>query len=134
MLQDDFVPAPPDLLPVRGQDKISELKTRRVQLVVRCQDLARFLRDHEEVVWARWIDARVTEISLGQPEGVCNLLAGFTGIGNIGDVFLCEEAGHCVSPGDETAINEQFLLLLSAVNTHAHDVQRLIQPVAVRRR
>ena len=127
MLQDDFVSVASTTSQPGSLSAKDELKAQRVQLVVRCKDLARFLRSVNESAWATWIDARVTEISLAQPEGVCNLLDGFTGLGNIGDVFLCPEAGHAISPGDETGINEQFLIMLSTVSAAARQVQSLNQ-------
>jgi len=102
------------------------LKSQRVELIVRCTELARFLRGVNESNWANWFDARLTEIRLGQPEGIDNLLSGFIGLGNIGDVFLCPEAGHSITPRDESAMNEQFLLMLSKVSAVALDVQTLL--------
>lgn len=132
MRHDDFVPAPPPA-GVGARTRQSEVRERRKRLLLRCQELAAFLRDHGESVWSGWIDARIAEIGLGQAEGVCNLLEGFAGLGNISDVFLCEEAGHCVSPDDEIAINEQFLLLLSSVNEGAYALQSVHEPVVVSR-
>lgn len=102
------------------------LKSQRVELITRCTELARFLRGVNEFNWANWFDARVTEIRLGQTEGIDNLLGGFVGLGNIGDVFLCPEAGHSITPRDEMAMNEQFLLMLSKVSAVALDVQGML--------
>ncbi|MFK8014954.1 MAG: hypothetical protein AB8G17_05905 [Gammaproteobacteria bacterium] len=127
MLQDEYVTVASTTSQPGSLTAKEELKTHRVQLVVHCKELARFLRSVNESTWASWIDARVTEVSLAQPEGVCNLLDGFIGLGNIGDVFLCPEAGHSISPGDEAGINEQFLNLVSTVSSAARKVQTLDQ-------
>ncbi|MEM6639550.1 MAG: hypothetical protein AAF610_06575 [Pseudomonadota bacterium] len=102
------------------------LRSRRTELISRCADLGRFLYSVNEVNWARWVEARIAEIRIGQREGVENLLAGFVGLGNIGEVFLCPEAGHDLGPGEEAALNEQFLLMLSKVAAVARDLEDIL--------
>ncbi len=102
------------------------LKSRRTELISRCAELGRFLHSVNEIHWARWLEARVAEIRIGQNVGLENLLDGFVGLGNIGDVFLCPEAGHDLNAAEEAALNEQFLLMLSKVGAVARDVQRMV--------
>lgn len=115
---------PPGWTGTPGADP--RLKSRRTELISRCAELGRFLHSVNEVHWACWLEARVAEIRIGQREGLENLLAGFVGLGNIGDVFLCEEAGHDMNPTEEAALNEQFLLMLSKVGAVARDVERMM--------
>ena len=107
----------------------NELRARRVELVVRCQELARFLRGLDEVEWAGWLEARVTDISAARANGVQSLLDGSAGMGGIGDMYLCPEAGHRLAPGDEHGINDQFLLMLAKVNHLAREVRALSSPM-----
>ena len=107
-----------------GNDTL--LKSRRTELISRCAELGRFLHEVNEVHWARWLEARVAEIRIGQREGVENLLAGFVGLGNIGDVFLCPEAGHDLNPTEEPALNEQFLLMVSKLGTVARELEAML--------
>ncbi len=125
VLREDKQTAPASEWPTAAATT-GRLKSQRVELITRCTELARFLRGVNESNWANWFDARVTEIRLGQAEGIDNLLGGFVGLGNIGDVFLCPEAGHSITARDETAMNEQFLLMLSKVSAVALDVQTLL--------
>lgn len=107
-----------------GSDPL--LKSRRTELVSRCAELGRFLHSVNEIHWARWLEARIAEIRIGQREGIENLLNGFVGLGNIGDVFLCPEAGHDINASEEAALNEQFLLMLSKVGSVARDIERML--------
>ena len=56
-------------------------------------------------------------------------LAGSVGIGGIGDMYLCPEAGHRLAANDETGINHQFLLMLAKVNHLAREVLVLSSPM-----
>ena len=103
-----------------------DLRVKRVELVVRCQELARFLRGFNEQTWAEWLEDRVRAIRHESQVGVEELLHGFCGIGALCDVYLCPEAGHSLNTQDENAINEQFLLMLAKVNNVAGEI-RLIQ-------
>lgn len=129
MLNEDIPSALPTGTTVTVPTARTEFKVQRVELVVRCQELARFLRGVDEHTWADWVEARINEISLGRIEGVSNLLEGFYGLANIGDVFLCPEAGHRVAAGDENGVNEQFLMMLSKVYAIARNVQALANPI-----
>lgn len=129
MLNEDIVAALPHGVAPSVPAAKTEFKVQRVELVVRCQELARFLRGVEEHAWADWVEARINEISVGQIEGVANLLDGFCGLGSIADVFLCPEAGHRLSVGDENGVNEQFLIMLSKVNAIGRKVHALATPI-----
>lgn len=125
----DFSIALPDGVTLNLRRAKNELRARRVELVVRCQELARFLRGLDEVEWARWLDERVTDISAAKPNSVQRLLEGSVGMGGIGDMYLCPEAGHRLSARDETGINHQFLLMLAKVNHLAREVLSLSRPM-----
>ncbi|MEM7083561.1 MAG: hypothetical protein AAF465_12585 [Pseudomonadota bacterium] len=100
----------------------NDLRVRKVELVVRCQELARFLRGFDETHWAVWLDECVTAIRKDSRIGAEELLEGYSGIGSISDVYLCPEAGHRLDARDEVAINEQYLLMLSKVNNLAREI------------
>jgi hypothetical protein len=129
VLNEDIVAALPKGVSPTVPSARTEFKVQRVELVVRCQELARFLRGVEENVWADWVEARINEISLGRIEGVAKLLDGFCGMCSIADVFLCPEAGHRVTAGDENSVNERYLVMLSKVNALARNVQALATPI-----
>ena len=129
MLNDDTMPGLPDGTRLNVRSAKDELRSRRIELVVRCQELARFLRGFDEGPWAEWVDSRSSEIRSGQAQGIVNLLDGYSGIGNISDVFLCPEAGHRVSAGDEIGVNEQFLVMLGKVNEIARRLLTLSRPL-----
>lgn len=99
-----------------------DLRVKRVELVVRCQELARFLHGFDERSWAGWVEDCVNDIREDSVSGAERLLAGYNGIGSLSDVYLCPEAGHKLRAEDEVAINEQFLLMLSKVNNLAHEI------------
>ena len=101
-----------------------DLRVKKVELVVRCQELARFLRGFDEVTWAGWLEECVTAIREDSSRGAEQLIESYTGLGSISDVYLCPEAGHKLDARDEVAINEQFLLMLSKVNNLARDILR----------
>ena len=109
-------------LAITGPRNKTELRVRKVELVVRCQELARFLRGFEELTWAVWIEECITLIRKDSAAGAEKLLAGYCGIGSVSDVYLCPEAGHRLNVSDEIAINEQFLLMLSKVNNLAREI------------
>lgn len=100
----------------------TDLRVKKVELVVRCQELSRFLRGLEETHWAAWLEECVTSIRQNSTRGVEKLLGGYSGMGCISDVYLCPEAGHRLNARDEDAINEQYLLMLSKVNNLARDI------------
>ena len=127
--RDEISIALPDGVTLNLRRAKNELRARRVELVVRCQELARFLRGLDEVEWARWLEERVTDISAARPKSVQKLLAGSVGIGGIGDMYLCPEAGHRLAANDETGINHQFLLMLAKVNHLAREVLVLSSPM-----
>ena len=102
----------------------NDLRVKKVELVVRCQELSRFLRGFDEVNWAVWLEECVSSIRQDSTLGTEMLLDGYIGIGSIGDVFLCPEAGHKLDARDEDAINEQYLLMLSKLNNLARDILR----------
>ncbi len=102
----------------------NDLRVKKVELVVRCQELSRFLRGFDEVHWAVWLEECVSSIRDDSILGTEKLLDGYVGIGSISDVFLCPEAGHKLDARDEDAINEQYLLMLSKVNNVARDILR----------
>ncbi len=129
MLRENSTHARPDGTPINVKSARDELRVKRVELVVRCQELARFLRGFDENPWAEWVEARIGEISVGNPEGVEELLEGFCGIGSISDVYLCPEAGHRINAGDENGVNEQFLVMLSKVSEIARRVLALSRPL-----
>ena len=134
MLNEDFVTQLQGTAPLALTGTASELQSQRVLLVMHCKALASYLHGVNELTWAQWIDARVQEICLAQSQGLCNLLDGFTGLGNIGDMYLCPEAGHSLSPGDEVGINDHFLQLLSRINAQAIKVQCMSTPPVITRR
>ncbi len=134
MLHEDFVTDLSGTAPVPRTAMAGELQAQRVLLVMHCKALASFLRGVNELIWSQWIDARVHEICLAQSQGLCNLLEGFTGLGNIGDMYLCPEAGHSVNEGEEASINDHFLQLLSRVNAQAIKVERMTTPPVITRR
>lgn len=101
----------------------NRLRIKRVGLVVRCQELARFLRGFGEDPWADWVESRIAEIRNGDPKAVARLLSGYSGFACITDVFLCPEAGHRLTPGDEARVNEQLLEMLAKVNELARAVR-----------
>lgn len=105
----------------------NELRSKRVELVVRCQELARFLRGFEETAWSDWTEERIGQIRMGDHKGVAALLDGFCGFANIADVFLCPEAGHRMRASDENTVNEQFLQMISRIHALAREVQELIE-------
>lgn len=100
----------------------NDLRVKKVELVVRCQELARFLRGFDEGNWAGWLEECVTAIRQDSTHGAEQLLESYNGLGSISDVYLCPEAGHKLDARDEVAINEQFLLMLSKVNNLARDI------------
>ncbi len=102
----------------------NDLRVKKVELVVRCQELARFLRGFDEVNWAGWLEECVTAIRKDSMQGAEQLLDSYNGLGPISDVYLCPEAGHKLDARDEVAINEQFLLMLSKVNNLAREIMR----------
>lgn len=111
----------------KARDKASgsnDLRVKKVELVVRCQELARFLRGFDEDNWAGWLEECVTSIRKDSTEGTEMLIDGYSGLGSISDVYLCPEAGHKLDARDEVAINEQFLLMLSKVHNLARDILR----------
>ena len=83
------------------------------ELLMRGQELVRFLRFHREQQWSDWLEARLESIRAREPGAVRRLLDGFTGIANISDVFLCREAGHRVTRASECGVNEQYLIMVS---------------------
>lgn len=105
------------------------LRAKRVELVVRCRELARYLRGFEEHTWADWIDRRVEEIRADDPDSTRHLREGYEGLANISDLFLCCEAGHRVAPADENSINEQLLLMISKVRTLVDQYETLRQRI-----
>lgn len=108
--------------PLPSTPAYNDLRVRKVELVVRCQELSRFLRGFDETNWATWLDECVTAIRQNSVKGSCILLKGYCGIGSIINVYLCPEAGHKMDPRDEVSINEQFLLMLSKVGNLAREV------------
>ncbi|MFK8031660.1 MAG: hypothetical protein AB8G18_15595 [Gammaproteobacteria bacterium] len=106
---------------MQAPTSIDDVRVRKVELVVRCQELSRFLRSFDETNWAEWLDDCVAAIRQNSVAGSDVLLEGFGGIGSIINVYLCPEAGHKVDPRDEAAINEQFLLMLSKVGNLARE-------------
>ena len=90
---------------------------------MRGQELVRFLRFHRETQWSAWLEARLADIRAGKPVAVRNLLEGFTGIANIGDLFICREAGHRLTPAGEASVNEQFLVMVSKLYQLARDAR-----------
>lgn len=105
-----------------GKSTRIDLRVKKVELVVRCQELARFLRGFNELNWAGWIEEVIVDMRQNSRTGVEHLLAGYSGIGSLSDVYLCPEAGHRLSARDEAAINEQFLLMLAKVNNLAREI------------
>ncbi len=114
-----FEDAPGTPSPAHG-----DLRVKKVELVVRCQELARFLRGFDEINWAGWLEECVTAIREDSTQGAEQLIESYNGLGSISDVYLCPEAGHKLDARDEVAINEQFLLMLSKVNNLARDILR----------
>ncbi len=110
--------------PVNPSGAHNDLRVKKVELVVRCQELARFLRGFDEVNWAGWLEECVTAIRQDSTLGAEQLIDSYNGLGSISDVYLCPEAGHKLDARDEDAINEQYLLMLSKVNNLARDILR----------
>ena len=110
--------------PIPKSTAPNDLRVKKVELVVRCQELSRFLRGFDETHWAGWLEECVGAIRQDSTLGAEQLLDGYNGLGSISDVFLCPEAGHRLDARDEVAINEQFLLMLSKVNNLARDILR----------
>ena len=92
-------------------------------LLMRGQELVRFLRFHREQQWSGWLEARLEDIRADEPGAVRALLDGFAGIANISDVFLCREAGHRVTRASECGVNEQYLIMVSKLYQLARDAR-----------
>ncbi|NNF17576.1 MAG: hypothetical protein HKN70_12590 [Gammaproteobacteria bacterium] len=107
-----------------GKNRKTDLRVKKVELVVRCQELARFLRGFNELNWAGWIEDNIVELRHDSRVGIAHLLEGYNGIGAISDLYLCPEAGHRLTVRDEAAINEQLLLMLAKVNQLALEINR----------
>lgn len=93
------------------------------ELLMRGEELVRFLKFHHEQQWSAWLEARLEDIRDDKPGSVRALLDGFTGMANIGDLFLCREAGHRVRRSSECGVNEQYLVMLSKLYQLARDAR-----------
>ena len=92
-------------------------------LLTRGDELVRFLRFHKERAWADWLEARLGAIRANRRGALRELLDGFNGMANIGDVFLCREAGHRVARARERGVNEQYLVMVSKLYELARDAR-----------
>lgn len=113
-----------------GKNRKTDLRVKKVELVVRCQELARFLRGFNELNWANWIEDNIVELRHDSRVGIAHLLEGYSGMGSISDIYLCPEAGHRLSVRDEAAINEQLLLMLAKVNHLALEISNKELPAS----
>ncbi|MDH3646317.1 MAG: hypothetical protein OER80_06055 [Gammaproteobacteria bacterium] len=92
------------------------------ELLMRGRELIRYLRRYGEFNWAEWLEDGLEETRINSRTGVATLLEGFEGMGGMGDLYLCPEAGHCLSVTEESRVNEDLLLMSSRVFQAARDL------------
>jgi len=92
------------------------------ELLMRGRELIRYLRRYGELNWAEWLEDSLEETRINSRTGSATLLEGFEGMGGIVDLYLCPEAGHQVTGTEESAVNEELLLLTSRVYQAARDL------------
>jgi len=89
---------------------------------MRGRELIRYLRRYGEITWAEWLEDSLEALRRDSRSGVAGLLDGFEGIGGMGDVYLCPEAGHRVVAAEEGSVNEDMLVMVSRVYQAARDL------------